>query len=252
MSLILTAIGLLLAAADYSSQAAQSWQWAVATDLTREKVVGLLNLPDLVAGGCGPVQPASAALYDAPSASGRSIGSITLRVADRQPDGSSCGDAQLIVQRTDGSPDEDLPTDETDYEVQAAVVYQRSASWFRIALQRGSAWVSRERPGDFQSYPDLLKDRLAYVRKGWSGLLWQMPGAGSGARVPSAWSHYFSEDIPVEVLEFRRIGGDAWIKVRLLTESCGERLEGVESATGWICAYDASNRPAAWFYARGC
>lgn len=242
---------LLIAAADGGAFALQNWQWAVSANLTRERVVGLLTLPEIVGEGCGPAQPESAALYGEPSTASQPVGSIAFRVADRQPDGGSCGSAQLIV-RVEGKADEELPADEVSYEIPAAVVYQRSGPWFRVALQRGSAWITRNDAGSFQSYPELLKERLSYVRKGWDGRLSPTPGNGPGTRIPTAWSRYLADNIPVEVLEVQRVGDVPWIRVRLQTESCGEALAGVESATGWIPAYQASGRTAVWFYARGC
>ena len=242
---------LLIAVADGRGFALQNWQWAVSANLTRERVVGLLTLPEIVGEGCGPAQPEIAALYGEPSTASRPVGSIAFRVADRQPDGGSCGSALLVV-RVEGKDDEELPADEISYEIPAAVVYERSGPWFRVALQRGSAWITRKDAGNFQSYPELLKERLSYVRKGWDGRLSPAPGSGPGIRLPVAWSRYLADNIPVEVLEVQRVGDVPWILVRLQTESCGEALAGVEPATGWIPAYQASGRTAVWFYARGC
>src|SRR5262245_27303090 len=247
----LVAGALLIASVSGPADAVQNWQWAVSANLTRERVVGLLSLPEIVGDGCGPTQPASTTLYAGPAATTESVGSIIFRVADRQPDGGSCGSAQLLVQVAGGA-DEELPVDEVSYEIPAAIVYEQSGTWFRVALQRGSAWITRTDSNDFQSYPDLLKERLAYVRKGWAARLWQAPGQGPGTRIPTAWSRYLADNIPVEVLDVQRVNGVSWIRVRLQTESCGETLAGVEPATGWIPAYQTSGRPAVWFYARGC
>jgi hypothetical protein len=250
-SAILLASGVWVTASGHRALPVQNWQWAVSANLTRERVVGLLTLPEIVGEGCGPLQPASAPLYAGPAETSQSVGSITFRVSERQPDGGSCGSAQLVV-RADGRPDEELPADEVSYEIPAAVVYEQSGAWLRIALQRGSAWVTRADAADFHPYPELLNDRLAYVRKGWAGRVWQTPGSGPGTQVPMAWSRYLADNIPAEVLEVQRISGVPWLRLRLQTESCGEALAGVEPVTGWIPAYQPSGRTAVWFYARGC
>ena len=251
-ALLVIAILLLVNTAGRTAPVTQDWQWAVNQNLTRERVVGLLNLPEIVGEGCGPQQPQSATLHDMPSKSSPRRGSITFQVTDRQPDGGYCGGARLIVQRTDGSSGEQLPTSESGYEIPAVVVYERSRSWFRIALQRGSAWMVRDNLNDFQPYPELLKDKLSFVRKGWDGKLWRTPGSGTGERIPAAWGPYLADGIGVDVLAIQRVGGAIWLRVQLKTESCGETLIGVKSAAGWIPAYLSSGTPSVWFFSRGC
>ena len=109
-------------------------------------------------------------------------------VTDRQADGRGCGSAQLTVQRMNGNADEELPTEESGYEIQAVIVYQQSGLWFRVALPQGSAWVLRSSDADFEPFPELLGHKLAYLRKGWDGSWWQTPGAGSATRVAAGWT----------------------------------------------------------------
>jgi hypothetical protein len=234
-----------------SQPSIQEWNRAVSQNLATEPVAGLLNLPEIVGSGCGPDQAGSVALYAARSTAAAPIASIRLRVVDRQPGGGSCGSATVVVQRTAGG-EEQLPTDESGYETPAAVVYQRSGTWFRIALQRGSAWVKRETPDDFLSYPELLTGQLAYLRDGWDGQLWRAPAAGAPTRVPDVWASRLERDIPADVLEVRSAGGTIWIRVRLRTETCGETIPDATPATGWIRAYRSSGRTSAWFHSRGC
>jgi hypothetical protein len=215
-------------------------------------VVGLLDLPEVVGGPCGPAEPKTADLHDAPVRSSAASGSIGFLVTDRQADGGACGSARLAVRRTGGSFDEDLPAVESGYEIPAAIVYERSGQWFRIALERGSAWIERQNPSDFQAYPGLLMDRLDYLPAGWDGRLWDAAGTGAEIGVPSGWNKYFAGDIAVEVLGIRRLGNEAWIAVRLRTESCGNTLAGVQAVTGWLPAFRASGAPSVWFYSRGC
>jgi hypothetical protein len=222
---------------------------AVTSDATREPVIGLLNIPDVVAGGCGPEQPSRLDVLDAPL--GALVqGSVTLRVKGRSSDGSSCEAADVVLSSSGNGSEEDVPTEESDAEVRALIVYERSGEWFRIALNDGSGWVHAD-PQNFLQYPDLLINRLAYVRKGWDGTLWREPG-GVAAMVPETWTTHLGDDLNAEVLSVRRVGKQRWIHVRLVTESCGQILPGLQPVTGWIRAYDSSGRPAAWFYSRGC
>ena len=158
--------------------------------------------------------------------------------------------AALVFRRAQGNVEEALPTDESGYEVPALVVYQRFGPWFRVALQRGSAWLQGT-PADFRSYPELLIGRLGYLRKGWDGKLCVAP-SGVGAPIGTAWQRYLIDDLPVTVLNVHRMGDDVWVEVRLEPESCGEKLEGVSPATGWVPAYRPWGTPSVWFYSRGC
>lgn len=231
--------------------AAQDWRWAVSSKLIQERIVGLLNLPEIVGETCGPAEPKSAGLYDAPTTSAPPIASIHYSVMNRLPDGSNCDSAKLVVRRVDARFDEDLPTEETGYEIAAAVVYERSGRWFRIALQRGSAWILRQNQDAFEAYPELLMNKLAYIDTGWDGRVWQTPEISTG-RPAAGWTPYLAQGIPVQVLATRRLNDNVWIHVRLETNVCGETLAGVTSTTGWIPAYRPAGTPSVWFHSRGC
>jgi hypothetical protein len=191
--------------------------------------------------------------HGTPAATGPLIGRIEYLVTGRQADGGACDSAQLVVRLVDGAT-EPLPTDESDYEIRAAVVYERQGDWFRIALQRRSAWVKRpDSQAAFHQYPDLLKDRLAYIMAGWDGKLWSEPG-GAGRPVPlaPAWRRHLADEVPIDVVAVRRVGNQVWIQVRLETERCGESLADVKPVTGWIPGSHTQSVPAAWFFSRGC
>jgi len=242
--------GLAIALATMLSGATSAGQErAVATDATGETVVGLLDIPGLVGGGCGLATPSSREVFDEPT-DPAPRGAVTFIVHGRSRDGGTCDEGHLVLRASHTPQDLGVPTEESDYEVQALVVYERSEEWFRVALPRGSGWV-RGTAQDFLPYPDLLVRRLAYIRKHWDGQLWSEPG-GVARAVPAEWRAHVGDDINADVLAVRHHGHDSWIQVRLLTESCGETVPGVKSLTGWIRAYGPSGRPAAWFYARGC
>src|SRR5882724_11917954 len=171
---LVAAAGCCMASVRSNAQSV-TWDRAVSTGLTQERVLGLLDLPEIVVSGCGPDQAVRGSLYESGSTRAAAIGSIELVVADRQPGGGSCGAAQLVVKSPAADRAEQLPTDESGYEIPAAIVYQRSGSWFRIALQHGSAWIERPNPDGFHQYPDLLSHSLAYIRQRSDGRLRRGP-----------------------------------------------------------------------------
>jgi len=237
-------VSMLLAPCIRSSRAGgQDWQWAVSGGLTREPVIGLLDLPEIVGEACAPSAPLRVNVYDSPS---------NARPATRSIEPVRDGNCQVVVRRVENSSEEQLPTDESGYEIPAAIVYQRSALWFRIALQQGSAWIARDDPNTFLSYPELLNDRLSYLRKGWDGRLWDTPGASATKPLPPRWTSYADDNIPLEFLGVRLVGGARWIHVRVETNSCGESLDGVTPVEGWLPAYRSSGQTSAWFHSRGC
>ena len=219
----------------------QNWNWAISEGLTKERVIGLLNLPEIILPECAPSEPMRANLYDGPSKQRAATRSIARD--------ENC---RILVRRAQDNSEEQLPAEESGYETLAAIVYQRSGLWFRIALQQGSAWITRDTSNGFLPYPELLKERLAYLRKGWDGRLWDTPGASATKPLPSNWKSHAAENIPLQFLGARRLSGGLWIHVRLETESCGESLEGVKPAEGWLPAYRSSGQASAWFYSRGC
>ena len=234
-----------------AQQLEPEWNRAVSNDLIRERVVGLLDLPELVDQGCGPAVPRRMPFHDAPSSASAVRRYAEYLVTGRASDGSQCGTARLVV-RSDNGSDEELPAEESDYEILAAVVYERRGSWFRIALQQGSAWVERSDPSEFHSFPDMLQQRLSHIREGWDGSLWRVPGSGVASPVAAGWQKYLDGNVSVDVLEVRRIGNDDWLRVELRVETCGRELSGVQSTTGWIPAYRATGGPTVWYSSRGC
>jgi hypothetical protein len=222
------------------SSAVKAQQWAVSQGLTRERVIGLLNLPDILGPECVPSNRATSPVFSRASR-GTPIGMIASR------------NCQLIVRRVTNDSAEEIPTEESGYESPAAIVYQREGLWFRIALREGSAWVVGTDPKQFLPYPEILRDHLGYLRSGWDGRLWKAPGAtGATIDISARWKSHASRNIPIDFLGSRRLGNDLWIHIRLGTESCGETLEGVSAVEGWVPAYRSPEAPVAWFYSRGC
>ena len=218
----------------------------------RGRVIGLLDLPEIVGHACGAAPPATADLYAAPSASASPLGSLSMHVTNRAPDGSTCDNATLVVRHHDGRV-EPIPIRESGYEVPAAVVRARSGQWYRIDTRRGSAWIRRADPRHFLSYPDLLNDKLTYLPKGWNARLWRNPGQGTPVDVPAQWrDQHLQGAVTVEVLEVRRLGREPWVHVRLVPNSCGEAQPSMAPWTGWLPAYTRAGDTSLWFYSRGC
>lgn len=242
----LSIAGFLLLDANRATTAAQDWQWAVASDLTEQRVIGLLNLPAMIGDGCGRTPFPHSNLYDTPSNSRPSKTILTLTVL--HPLDAGCH--KLTVREPTGRL-EQLPTEESGYEIPAAIVYERAGSWYRIALKRGSAWMTHRSNADFLPYPELLLgDRLTYIRAGWDGRLWQSPGTGTPTRIPALTQN--DDAIPIDALSIRRVRQQFWIQVRMSSHCDEDRADDDKAITGWIPAHRADNRPAAWFYARGC
>lgn len=229
-----------------------AWDRAVSMSLVHERVLGLLDLSELFLGRCeSAAPPKSVDLHEGPSTNSLRIGWLEYATVV-SPDGDGCSAARFTVHFDGGRPDEQLPTDESGYEVLSAVVYERAGAWFRIALQHGSAWMRRERADDFAPYPEILEETLPYIREGWDGRLWRVPAEGEAAAIPAPWRAILGRHVNVEVIGLRQVRSVRWVQVRIATEVCGRTYEGVTATTGWIPAYRASGEPSLWFYSRGC
>jgi hypothetical protein len=221
----------------------------------RDQVVGLLRLPDVFGeSACAPFTPKDVNLYATPSLQARAVGTIRVVNPPREPNREDCTELRVIVRHSNSNSDEELPTNESDYEEKAAIVYERSGQWFRIALQNGSAWIRRDNAGGFLRYPDLVAtgERLTYLRAGWNGMLWTDPSNQQSVKAPAAWQDLGTTEIPVTVVSTRTIRGGVWLKLRFELESCGQSLGNVPPLEGWLPAYWSSGETAVWFYSRGC
>jgi hypothetical protein len=106
------------------AQAQSNWEYLVKSP---ERLIGLLDLPEIVAGGCGTApNRATAPAFRAPSQNGPSLGTVYWR----EKGDADCG---LMIEQADGSK-ETVPTLESGYEIPAAIVYERRGPWFRIRL----------------------------------------------------------------------------------------------------------------------
>lgn len=224
---------------------AEARDWWDTLSVTPERLVGLLDLHDVVRGGCGePVERTTARVFRTPAENG-DVG----RLYWQHSTDAVCG---LMFENAQGDKEE-VPTLESGYEVPAAIVYERRGSWFRIRLPNGSSWIRRTDPEEFLPYPDLLRENLAHMLPGWDGTLRETPNMSGKIRpLAPGWHELLERQPSVEYLGSRRVGKDLWIHVKLLTETCDEKLEGMTPVTGWVPAYRPNRAPSVWFSSRGC
>jgi hypothetical protein len=226
------------------AQAQSNWDYL---SKSPERLIGLLDLPEIVAGGCGPAaRRAMARAFGAPSQNGPSVGTIFWH----EEGDAWCG---LMIEQARGSK-ERVPTLESGYEVPAAIVYERRGPWFRIRLRDGSAWLRHDDQKDFLSYPDVLRENLAHTMQSWDGTLRATPGPTVPARpLSSGWKALLDRQLNIQYLGSRKVGNDLWIHIRLASKGgCDRVYEGVTDVDGWIPAYHTDRTPLAWFSSRGC
>jgi hypothetical protein len=214
---------------------------------TPERLIGILDLPDIVAFGCGPApKRATTAAFATPSENGRRVGTVYWHEV---PD-VAC---QLTIEKI-GGVKEGIPTLESGYEIPAAIVFERRGQWFRIRLKDGSAWIRRSDATDFLAYPEVLRDNLASTMQNWDGTLRATPGsAGRVIPLSAGWKALLDRTLSIEYLGSRTVGKDLWLHIRLTAKSaCDQQHEGVTDIEGWIPAYHTDRTPMSWFASRGC
>ena len=242
MAVIVTVFVLLTLSVDAHAQTG----WDYLTE-TPERIIGLLDLPGIVAGGCGPAPTrATAAVFNKPTGNGPRAGTIYwYEEADRACD--------LMIERPGGIK-EQLPTLESGYEIPAAIVYERRGPWFRIRLKVGSVWIRHADPEDFLSYPEVLAQKLPDILQGWDGTLRAAPSpSGPIAPLSAGWRALLDRSLSAEYLGSQKVGNDLWIHVRLAAKAaCDHTYEGVTDVAGWIPAYRPNGTPTMWFASRGC
>ena len=213
-----------------------------------ERLVGILDLPEIVQHGCGPApNRATARVFGAPSQNGPGVGTLYWdEVANVKCD--------LMIEKA-GGVKEEVPTLESGYEIPAVIVFERRGQWFRIRLKDGSAWIRHTDENDFLSYPEVLREHLAHTMQTWNGTLRATPGtSGRVVRLPDGWKRLLDRQLSIQVLGSRRVGGEPWLHIRLAVQGgCDQKYEGVtEDVEGWIPAYHTDRTTLAWFSSRGC
>jgi hypothetical protein len=111
----------------------------------------------------------------------------------------------LLVRQHGSALEHAMPTEESQYEIPAPIVYERRGQWSRVALPTGSAWIGRAADDAFLPYPPLLKERMAYLRSGWDGMLRSAPGFAVATRVlPAEWRNQIADGHRENSLSERR------------------------------------------------
>ncbi len=93
-----------------------------------------------------------------------------------------------------------------------------------------------------------MKDTASHLTEGWNGKLWREPSKDQFEPRPE-WRTAAGQSVTAEVLEWRKVGGEAWIKVRLKPSAlCTTALPANMPATeGWLPAYWPSGRVSVWY-----
>jgi hypothetical protein len=214
---------------------------------TPERIVGILDLPEIIQGGCGPAPSrATARLFATPSQNRPSIGTLYWHEVPNIV-------CKLMIEKA-GGVKEEVPALESGYEIPAVIVFERRGQWFRIRLNDGSAWIRHTDETDFLPYPEVLRDNLASTMQNWDGTLRATPGS-TGRIVPlsAGWKALLDRVLSIEYLGSRRVDNDLWLHIRLAAKSaCEQTYEGVTDVEGWIPAYHTDRTTMAWFASRGC
>ena len=143
---------------------------------------------------------------------------------------------------------------EYDYGRPGAIVLERKAGWYRVALSNGTGgWIAEDDAGGFHGYPKLVAEGLAYLTNDWPGGLYDKAGDPAPARIiAAAWRDKMGGTPNVSVTGIAHLENSFWFKVTVLwPEPCsGEESKTI--AEGWLPAYGKAGRPSIWFYSRGC
>lgn len=118
---------------------------------------------------------------------------------------------------------------------EGVLVFDTLPGWFQVAL-RHFEW--REAPRVWlQEGPD-----------------WTFHPVESEAEARAPANRAFGQEvISVQVLEFQRVDGDLWAKVKVHADSwCLAGGDPEVVAEGWVRVHADSGAPAVWFYSRGC
>jgi hypothetical protein len=243
MAVVIAALLFFLMGSD-EAHAQTNWDYL---SKSPERLIGILDLPDIVMGGCGPAAHRATTLaYATPSQTGPVVGTI-FWYEERDV---VC---ELMIEKT-GGVKEEVPTLESGYEVPAAIVFERRGQWFRIRLNVGSAWIRHTDQKDFLQYPEILRENLPHTLQSWDGTLRATPGrSGRVTPLSSEWKALLDRQLNIEYLGSRRVGDELWLHIRLAAKNgCDQTYEGLTDIAGWIPAYQTDRTPSAWFASRGC
>lgn len=216
----------------------------------QERVLGLLSLPEVFGGGqCARFDPRSIPLHESPN---DSFTMATIQVDQYWSFAPHGGCEGLEVRVHQGGQRTELPTLEYDYEMPAAIVLDQREGWFRIRLQRGSAWLKASVVDHFMPLSDLFEEftGVTAINESFTGRLSNAPGLVNGPIMMTVGPRQ-----PVRVVEIRDSGGRQWVRVEVLSNSaCTAADDGPPRVVsdGWLPLHDPKGEPTIWFSSRGC
>jgi hypothetical protein len=216
----------------------------------QDRVIGLLALPEAYGTRqCAPFEPEDIPLHALPN-DGRMMAVIRVdRNWSFAPHGGCEG---LEVSVHHGQERHQLPTLEYDYDMPAAIVLEQRSGWFRIRLDKDSAWVQASPVDRFLSLDQLFEEFIGVtsIRQAFSDRLVVAPG-----RKPDAASPAVKGGQSARVIEIRNVFGETWVQVEVTSHSlCDAAAKGPPEiiGEGWMLLYDARGEPTIWFSSRGC
>jgi hypothetical protein len=226
------------------------WICMAGSAAAQDRVIGLISLPEVFgARECAPFEPGEIALHAAPN-DGKAIAFVRVdRNWSFAPHGG-CEGLEVSIHR--GEERQELPTLEYDYEMPAAIVLEQRDGWFKVRLEKGTAWLKPSVVDRFMPLADLFEEFVGVtsINRSFTGRLVNAPGALNGPIMPRV-----APSQPVRVVEIRDAGGRTWVQIELLSNSaCTAGADGPPEviATGWLPMHDGDGVPTVWFASRGC
>ena len=216
-----------------------------------DRVIGLLSLPEVFgARMCAPFKPSEVALHTTPD-DGTKFATVRVDQEWSFAPHGGCEGLRVSVHR--GTLREELPTLEYDYEMPAAIVLEQRNGWFRVRLQKGSAWIKASLSDRFMSLNELFEEFIGVtaIDKAFTGRLLTTPDV----RATAAGAVRVSPMQPVQVLEIRDSEGQTFVKVDVMSHSlCNAGANGPPEVvgTGWLPLHGPTGEPTVWYSSRGC
>ena len=217
-------------------------------------IEGILEAPEIFGDyPCDRYEPQPVTVYAGPSPDSTAMGTLEVLRPWYLNESSPCEAIQIGFQQDATSEPEPIVFREHGYEEAGLIVVERRDDWFGIELSSGTGWIQASSPERFHSYVELVTESLAYVNRGWPGLLWPTPGVGTPREIREAWRSYTARELTIDVLEGHLVDEELWFRIKIDPESaCGELPEDLPTDEGWVPGYRTSGENLIWFYSRGC
>jgi len=214
-------------------------------------LIGILSLPEIFGEyGCDTKKSGEVLLYS-DSACTNKIGKIRVARDYVLHDNGGCSDLEISVENLEGRQiAKNLPTQDYDYDGRGVLVIDKKGKAFKIALEKGSAWVCPGNKSKYYSLSDLYAMHDNAQLQFWDGYFYDKPG-GKKKRLNIMISEESAPE--VKIIDTKVFKGKLWFKVKVPAEDpCGEIDKSIKSATGWVPSHDKNGFPTLWFYSKGC